>query len=59
MGVQLKDRRKALSPEHSVGFEAPVTAMFEDLYAQAINNGLADLDHSALFVELAQRNGMR
>ena len=33
--------------------------MFEDLYAQAINNGLADLDHSALFVELAQRNGMR
>jgi 3-hydroxyisobutyrate dehydrogenase-like beta-hydroxyacid dehydrogenase len=59
MAVQLKDMRNALSTAHSLGFEAPVTAMFEDLYAQAINNGLADLDHSALFVELAQRNGMR
>ena len=59
MAVQLKDMRNALTTAHSLGFEAPVTAMFEDLYAQAINNGLADLDHSALFVELARRNGMR
>ena len=28
------------------------------LQAQAADHGLSDLDHSALFVELASRNGM-
>ena len=41
-----------------IGFEAPITGLFERLYAQAVDHGLADLDHSALFVELASRNGM-
>jgi len=59
MSVQLKDMRNALGTAQEIGFEAPITALFESLYAQAIDNGLGDLDHSALFVELAQRNGMQ
>jgi 2-hydroxy-3-oxopropionate reductase len=59
VSVQLKDMRNALSTATEVGFEAPITALFERLYADAAAHGLADLDHSALFVELASRNGMR
>jgi 2-hydroxy-3-oxopropionate reductase len=58
MTVQLKDLRNALDTASALGFDAPVTALFERLYAQAIADGLADLDHAALFVELARRNGM-
>jgi len=56
--VQLKDMRNALSTASELGFEAPITGLFEQLFAQAAEHGLADKDHSALFVELAQRNGM-
>jgi 2-hydroxy-3-oxopropionate reductase len=59
MGVQLKDMRNALITASEMGFEAPITRLFETLYAQGIEHGLSDLDHSALFVELASRNGMR
>ena len=58
MSVQLKDMRNALDTAQSLGFEAPISALFEQLYAQAIDHGLTDLDHSGLFFELAQRNGM-
>lgn len=58
MSVQLKDLRNALSTAHEIGYEAPITALFEQLYAQGIEHGLADLDHAGLFVELASRNGM-
>jgi 2-hydroxy-3-oxopropionate reductase len=58
MTVQLKDMRNALDTAASLDFEAPITSLFEQLYAQAIDHGLRDLDHSGLFVELAQRNGM-
>ena len=58
MSVQLKDLRNALSTAGEVGFDAPITALFEQLYAQGIDHGLADLDHAGLFVELASRNGM-
>ena len=57
--VQLKDMRNALTTAQSVGFEAPITSLFEQLFAQAVEHGLGDLDHSALFVELARRNGMQ
>lgn len=59
MTVQLKDLRNALATAHAIGFEAPITSLFEQLYAKGIEHGLADLDHAGLFVELAQRNGMR
>ena len=58
MAVQLKDMRNALATASEIGFEAPITGLFEQLYAQALDHGLADLDHAALFVELARRNGM-
>jgi len=59
MAVQLKDMRNALHTAQGMGFDAPVTTLFEQLFAQAVDHGLGDLDHSALFVELAQRNSMR
>ena len=58
MSVQLKDLRNAMATAGEVGFDAPITALFEQLYAQGIEHGLSDLDHSGLFVELASRNGM-
>ena len=57
--IQLKDLRNALATAEEIGFEAPVTALFERLYADAAGHGLQDLDHSALFMELASRNGLR
>lgn len=59
IAVQLKDMRNALATAEEIGFEAPVTALFERLYADAAEHGLTDLDHSGLFVELASRNGLR
>ena len=56
--VQLKDLRNAMSTAQSLGFEAPITALFEQLFSQASEHDLGDLDHSALFLELARRNGM-
>ncbi|MDP3651580.1 MAG: NAD(P)-dependent oxidoreductase [Rhodoferax sp.] len=58
MAVQLKDLRNALSTANEIGFDAPITGLFEQLYAQGVEHGLADLDHAGLFVELASRNGM-
>lgn len=58
MSVQLKDLRNALATADEVGFDAPITALFEQLYREGIEHGLADLDHAGLFVELASRNGM-
>ena len=51
MAVQLKDMRNVLDTAQSLGFEAPISTLFEHLYAQAIGPGLTDLDHSGLFVE--------
>lgn len=58
VSVQLKDMRNALATAGEIGFDAPITQLFEQLFAQAAEHGLADLDHSALFVELASRNSM-
>lgn len=56
--VQLKDMRNAVATARETGFEAPVTQLFAQLFEQAVDHGLGELDHSALFVELASRNGM-
>jgi 3-hydroxyisobutyrate dehydrogenase-like beta-hydroxyacid dehydrogenase len=57
--VQIKDMRNALSTANEIGFDAPITELFEQLFSEAAGHGLGDLDHSALFLELASRNGMR
>ena len=59
MSVQLKDMRNALATAEEIGFDAPITKLFEQLYAAGIEHGLTDLDHAGLFVELASRNGMQ
>jgi 3-hydroxyisobutyrate dehydrogenase-like beta-hydroxyacid dehydrogenase len=59
MGVQLKDMRNALATAKEIGFDAPVTTLFEALYADGVEHGLGELDHSGLFVELASRNAMQ
>ena len=59
MTVQLKDMRNALATAGEIGFDAPVTALFEQLYAEGVEHGLGGLDHSGLFVELASRNAMQ
>ena len=58
MTVQLKDLRNAVGTAAELDFEAPIARLFERLYREAVDGGLADLDHSALFIELARRNGM-
>lgn len=59
MTVQLKDMRNALATAAEIGFEAPITQLFEQLYAEGVAHGLGELDHSGLFVELASRNAMQ
>jgi 2-hydroxy-3-oxopropionate reductase len=59
MSVQLKDMRNALATAQEIGFDAPVTALFEKLYADGVDHGFAELDHTGLFVELASRNGIQ
>jgi 3-hydroxyisobutyrate dehydrogenase-like beta-hydroxyacid dehydrogenase len=59
MTVQLKDMRNALATAQEIGFDAPITALFEQLYADGVAHGLGELDHSGLFVELASRNAMQ
>ena len=59
MAVQLKDMRNALATAGEIGFDAPITALFENLYAEGVDHGLGELDHSGLFVELASRNAMQ
>jgi 3-hydroxyisobutyrate dehydrogenase-like beta-hydroxyacid dehydrogenase len=59
MSAQLKDMRNALATAQEIGFDAPVTALLEKLYADGVEHGLADLEPAGLFVELASRNGMQ
>jgi 3-hydroxyisobutyrate dehydrogenase-like beta-hydroxyacid dehydrogenase len=58
LDIQLKDMRNALDTAQETSMDAPITTLFEKLYAQASEHGLGELDHSGLFVELASRNGM-
>lgn len=59
MTVQLKDLDNALLTAKEIGFDAPITKLFEKLYKDGIEHGLGQLDHSSLFVELANRNGIK
>jgi 3-hydroxyisobutyrate dehydrogenase-like beta-hydroxyacid dehydrogenase len=58
LAIQLKDMRNALDTAQETSMDAPITTLFEKLYAQAVEHGLGEVDHSGLFVELASRNGM-
>lgn len=56
--VQIKDLRNALATGAGFDFEAPITELFEQLYASAAEHGWGDADHSGLWLELARRNGL-
>lgn len=56
--VQLKDLRNALATGAETGFDAPITKLFEQLYASAAEHGWPEADHSGLWLELARRNRM-
>ncbi|MEZ7870004.1 MAG: NAD(P)-dependent oxidoreductase [Brachymonas denitrificans] len=58
MDVQLKDMRNAMSTAAELDCTLPIASLVEQLYGEAIAHGLAELDHSGLFVELAHRNGV-
>ncbi len=56
MTVQLKDMRNAMNTAEELGFDAPITGLLEQLYADGVEHGFADLDQSGLFAELERRN---
>ncbi|MEX8191216.1 NAD(P)-dependent oxidoreductase [Comamonas guangdongensis] len=56
MTVQLKDMRNAMATAGEIGFDAPITALLGQLYADGVEHGLGDLDQAGLFVELQRRN---
>ena len=59
LAIQLKDLRNALATAADIGFSAPITQLFEQLYADGAGHGDGGLDQSALFCELARRNGLQ
>ena len=56
LSVQLKDMRNALATSEEIGFDAPITSLLEQLYADGARHGFGDLDQSGLFAELERRN---
>lgn len=52
MTVQHKDLSNALHTAADTGTALPITALLTQLYANAIDHGLRDLDHSALLLEI-------
>ncbi len=58
MTVHLKDMHNILSTAQELGFQAPLSELLEKMFAAGVQAGDGDLDHSALWRELARRNGM-
>jgi 3-hydroxyisobutyrate dehydrogenase-like beta-hydroxyacid dehydrogenase len=57
LAIQLKDLRNSLHTAQSLGFDAPITQHLNELYTQAFDQGLGELDQSALFKLLQARQG--
>ena len=53
--MQLKDLRTARELAESLGLDLPVLKLTEDLYRDMCAHGRSELDHSALYLELADR----
>lgn len=54
--VQLKDLRTAAEQAVEEGLSLPILNLLHSLYKDMCNNGRADLDHSALYLELADKS---
>lgn len=55
---QLKDTRTALAYAQLIGLSLPVASLVNSLFADMIQHGDGELDHSALIRELRRRNGL-
>jgi len=55
LAIQLKDLNNSLHTAQGLGFDAPITRHLTGLYAQAFEQGLGELDQSALFKLLQTR----
>jgi 3-hydroxyisobutyrate dehydrogenase-like beta-hydroxyacid dehydrogenase len=53
---QLKDTHAARDAASAMGLKLPVLDLVDQLFADLVANGGADLDHSALFAEIQRRN---
>jgi 3-hydroxyisobutyrate dehydrogenase-like beta-hydroxyacid dehydrogenase len=54
---QLKDTETAMALARALGLELPVSALVDGLFADLVEHGDGDLDHSAVIRELRRRNG--
>lgn len=54
---QVKDTRAALDVAGNLGLDLPALKLSDALFSSLVEHGGADLDHSALFLELKRRNG--
>lgn len=55
---QLKDVRTATALARALDLELPVTQLTETMFAALVEHGGAELDHSALYLELRRRNNL-
>ncbi|MBS8271021.1 NAD(P)-dependent oxidoreductase [Halomonas litopenaei] len=55
---QLKDTRAACDVARELGLDLPLLELTDRLFSDLVNAGGADLDHSALLLEVRRRNGM-
>ncbi len=55
---QLKDHNTAAALADSLGLDLPMTVLCRQLLDDLVAHGDGEKDHSALYVELARRNGM-
>jgi len=53
--IQLKDLRTSRELADSLGLDLPVLKVTEELYRDMCSNGRSELDHSALYLEIADR----
>ena len=55
---QLKDTHNALALAEKLGLALPVAGVVDSLFADMVEHGDGDLDHSGLIRELRRRNGL-
>ena len=53
--VQLKDLRTSRKLAHKLGLDLPVLRLTESLYQEMCDDGRSELDHSGLYLHLADR----
>jgi 3-hydroxyisobutyrate dehydrogenase-like beta-hydroxyacid dehydrogenase len=58
MSVHLKDMNNVLGTAQELKLQTPIAELVQQLFEAGCKAGDADLDHSALWRELARRNGM-